>query len=143
MLEFDPSNFISHLELPVLNSHCTMYFFELLLAISQFLCCWAIDTHLLEVDLILPRNDTYPPSPIFPIIFAVQNPSLAKSYQPMITMQVEQIDGNFSSINTFSLWESSNDTSSTRFLNWGTSNFNFEGNFRFTWDLSMDRSMLS
>ncbi|KAJ5542416.1 hypothetical protein N7461_008419 [Penicillium sp. DV-2018c] len=60
----------------------------------------------------------------------------------MITVQVEQVDGNFSTMETFKLWESSNDTSSTRFLNWGTSKFNFEGNFRFTWDLSMDRCSL-
>ncbi|CAI7670849.1 unnamed protein product [Penicillium palitans] len=60
----------------------------------------------------------------------------------MITLQVEQVDGNFSTVDTFKLWESSNDTSSTRFLNWGTSKFDFEGNFRFTWDLSMDRCSL-
>ncbi|KAJ5922027.1 hypothetical protein N7516_009730 [Penicillium verrucosum] len=119
-----------------------MYFLGLLVALSQVLCCWAIDTRILEVDLILPRNDTYPPSPIFPIIFAVQNPSLAKSFQPMITLQVEQVDGNFSTTDTFKLWESSNDTSNTRFLTWGTSKFDFEGNFRFTWDLSMDRCSL-
>lgn len=137
-----PSISISHCGLPGLHSHRTMYFLALLLALSQILCCWAIDTQILEVDLVLPQNETYPPSPIFPIIFAVQNPSLAKSFQPMITLQVEQVDGNFSTVDTFKLWESPNDTSSTRFLHWGTSKFDFEGNFRFTWDLSMDRCSL-
>lgn len=30
-----------------------------------------------EVDLIFPRNDTYPPSAITPIVFAIQNSQLA------------------------------------------------------------------
>ena len=69
-----PSISISHCGLPGLHSHRTMYFLALLLALSQILCCWAIDTQILEVDLVLPQNETYPPSPIFPIIFAVPQP---------------------------------------------------------------------
>jgi hypothetical protein len=32
-----------------------------------------------EVDLIFPRNDTYAPSALFPIVFAFQNAALAPS----------------------------------------------------------------
>ncbi|CAI7592982.1 unnamed protein product [Penicillium pancosmium] len=116
-----------------------MLFLGLLLALSQIPCCWAIDSRTLEVDLILPRNDTYPPSPIFPIIFAVQNPSLAEKFQPMISLQVHQVGGNLSISETYKLWEGSNDTSNIRFLTWGNSKFDFEGEFKLTWDLSVDR----
>jgi hypothetical protein len=119
-----------------------MYFLGLLLAISQTLCCWAVDTtKLFEVDLILPRNETYPPSPIFPIIFAVQNPRLAKSFHPTISYIVEQVGGNFSTTNDINLW-GINDTSSPHFLSWGTPKYNFEGTFRFRWSLTIDRCFL-
>jgi hypothetical protein len=35
-----------------------------------------------EVDLIFPRNDTYAPSALFPIVFAFQNAALAPSLDP-------------------------------------------------------------
>ncbi|AEO70564.1 uncharacterized protein THITE_2122187 [Thermothielavioides terrestris NRRL 8126] len=34
-----------------------------------------------EVDLIFPRNETYAPTPFFPIVFAVQNAALARSIE--------------------------------------------------------------
>lgn len=35
-----------------------------------------------EVDLIFPRNDTYAPSAIFPVVFAFQNAALVPSLKP-------------------------------------------------------------
>ncbi|KAL7939414.1 hypothetical protein V8C35DRAFT_286560 [Trichoderma chlorosporum] len=33
---------------------------------------------IFEVDLLFPRNETYAPTPLMPVVFAVQNPTLAK-----------------------------------------------------------------
>lgn len=118
-----------------------MLLLGLLFALWQVPCCWAIDSQTLEVDLILPRNDTYPPSPVFPIIFAVQNPSLAEKFQPVINLQVHQVGGNMTFSTTYNLWEGSN-TSNPRFLNWGNSKLNFEGEFQLTYDLSVDRCFM-
>lgn len=40
-----------------------------------------------EVDLIFPRNDTYGPSVLFPIVFAIQNIALAPSLDPSIDFE--------------------------------------------------------
>ncbi|TFB06270.1 hypothetical protein CCMA1212_001480 [Trichoderma ghanense] len=37
-----------------------------------------------EVDLLIPHNTTYAPSPLMPIVFGVQNPILSKSLQAVI-----------------------------------------------------------
>lgn len=39
-----------------------------------------------EVDLIFPRNDTYAPSAIFPIVFAFQNAALVPSLDPRLDL---------------------------------------------------------
>lgn len=41
-----------------------------------------------EVDLVFPRNDTYAPSALFPIVFAFQNPELAPSLDPLIILSL-------------------------------------------------------
>ncbi|OIW30766.1 hypothetical protein CONLIGDRAFT_630705 [Coniochaeta ligniaria NRRL 30616] len=41
-----------------------------------------------EVDLVFPRNDTYAPVPLFPIVFAFQNPELAQSIDPAFDLQL-------------------------------------------------------
>ncbi|KAL7803465.1 hypothetical protein V8C44DRAFT_344171 [Trichoderma aethiopicum] len=45
---------------------------------------------LLEVDLLFPHNATYAPSPLMPILFAVQNPALADHLQATITFDLWQ-----------------------------------------------------
>ncbi|KAL4994068.1 hypothetical protein BDV10DRAFT_177617 [Aspergillus recurvatus] len=43
------------------------------------LASWArAESNRTEVDLVFPRNDTFAPMPLMPIVFAVQNPSVAK-----------------------------------------------------------------
>ncbi|UKZ78193.1 hypothetical protein TrVFT333_005928 [Trichoderma virens FT-333] len=49
-----------------------------------------------EVDLLFPHNATYAPSPLMPIVFAVQNPNLAKPLKAAID---------------WTLWEGNNKTS--------------------------------
>ena len=43
---------------------------------------------IVEVDLIFPRNDTYAPSAIFPIVFAFQNSSLVPSLDPGFDLNI-------------------------------------------------------
>jgi len=46
-----------------------------------------------EVDLIFPRNDTYAPSALFPIVFAFQNAALAPSLDPGFDLTIQSSDG--------------------------------------------------
>ncbi|KJK66071.1 hypothetical protein P875_00021847 [Aspergillus parasiticus SU-1] len=65
----------------------------LLLALSLSLACsWAsITPGVAEVDLIFPRNESFPPSSLTPIIFAIQNPSLLSSVYPRIRYYIEEL----------------------------------------------------
>ena len=45
----------------------------------------------IEVDLIFPRNDTYAPTVLFPIVFAFQNPALAPSLDPGFELELFDI----------------------------------------------------
>ncbi|KAB5539352.1 hypothetical protein GE09DRAFT_315742 [Coniochaeta sp. 2T2.1] len=47
-----------------------------------------------EVDLIFPRNETYAPSAIFPIVFAFQNAALVPSLNPVLDMLLWDSAGN-------------------------------------------------
>jgi hypothetical protein len=47
-----------------------------------------------EVDLIFPRNDTYAPSAMFPIVFAFQNAALAPSLDPGFDLTLWDSTGN-------------------------------------------------
>ncbi|KAK4042735.1 hypothetical protein C8A01DRAFT_44229 [Parachaetomium inaequale] len=41
-----------------------------------------------EVDLVLPQNDTYAPAPIIPVAFAIQRSDLAAYLQPSLTFSI-------------------------------------------------------
>lgn len=43
----------------------------------------AQDTGVVEIDLVFPRNETYAPSTLFPVVFAVQNSELAHFMKPI------------------------------------------------------------
>jgi hypothetical protein len=49
-----------------------------------------------EVDLIFPRNDTYAPSAMFPIVFAFQNAALVPSLDPEFDINIFDSTGNHS-----------------------------------------------
>ncbi|MDM9186223.1 hypothetical protein QU781_28035, partial [Escherichia coli] len=44
-----------------------------------------------EVDLVFPRNDTYAPMPLMPVVFAVQNPPVAGKLYPEILYKVHPV----------------------------------------------------
>ncbi|RBR25787.1 uncharacterized protein FIESC28_01417 [Fusarium coffeatum] len=90
----------------------------------------------LKIDLIFPRNETYNPSPMFPIIFSYGNPEMIPLFEPIIS---------------YTVWNPSNYNKSIHaelrdkpFVNFSSSNphiefdyysypFNTEG----TWELSV------
>lgn len=47
-----------------------------------------------EVDLVFPRNDTYAPSALFPIVFAFQNAALAPSLDPGFDLELWDISSS-------------------------------------------------
>ena len=44
-----------------------------------------LSTGITEFHQIFPRNETYAPSPLFPIVFAFQNPTIAQSLTPSVS----------------------------------------------------------
>lgn len=56
-----------------------------------------------EFDLVFPRNETYAPSPLFPFIFAVQNPQLAAALNPSIWFQTFRTDDYDSTITSYEI----------------------------------------
>ncbi|KAL5337696.1 hypothetical protein BJX70DRAFT_409025 [Aspergillus crustosus] len=53
---------------------------------------------ILEVDLVFPRNKTYAPEDFFPIVFAFQNPSLARYLNPHISYTISNENNRSTSI---------------------------------------------
>ncbi|EEU49013.1 uncharacterized protein NECHADRAFT_75749 [Fusarium vanettenii 77-13-4] len=45
-------------------------------------------TGLVEIDLVFPRNETYNPSPLMPIVFSYRNIELVPLLRPMITFEI-------------------------------------------------------
>jgi hypothetical protein len=60
-------------------------------------CLWAVDAAagVLEVDLVFPRNDTYAPTALFPVIIAFQNARLAPFLIPQLSLQITDVDDNY------------------------------------------------
>ncbi|KAK3489497.1 uncharacterized protein B0T23DRAFT_203133 [Neurospora hispaniola] len=71
-----------------------------------------------EVDLIFPRNDTYAPSILFPIVFAFQNAALASSLDPSLDLL---------------LWDSTFSHANDSTLNLKSTNFSNEPTFVYTY----------
>jgi hypothetical protein len=49
---------------------------------------------IFEVDLLFPRNETYAPNPLMPIVFALQNPTMASVNGLIATVDWELWEGN-------------------------------------------------
>ncbi|KAL4877048.1 hypothetical protein BJY04DRAFT_231178 [Aspergillus karnatakaensis] len=95
----------------------------------------------IEVDLIFPQNSSYAPSPLMPIVFAVQNPALAMTLSPSISWYIEQqnIQPNQTDRVTglVHLSDLNTSTSDPYFLHATTQQLNKEGPFVFAWELSL------
>lgn len=112
----------------------------LLLAISQSLSQASSASGVVEVDLIFPRNDTFAPSKLTPIVFAIQNPSLVQSLNLVLYWNIEQFGvSSNDSINTSDLFHLSSinySSSNPYFLYESTSHLDAEGVFQFAWTIN-------
>ncbi|KAL4897794.1 hypothetical protein BDV59DRAFT_168550 [Aspergillus ambiguus] len=98
-----------------------------------------------EVDLVFPRaNETYAPSPLTPIVFAIQNPRLLSTLKPTLYYHIDlenvsRGDSN-STVNLVHLEELNYTNGSDPYLlSFSTTFLNFEGDFSFSWDLDVQR----
>lgn len=66
----------------------------LIVALMTTMASASSNTGIFEVDLLFPKqNTTYTPNPLFPIVFAVQNPRLVKSLITSISWSL--VEGNY------------------------------------------------
>jgi len=89
-----------------------------------------------EVDVVFPRNDTFEPMPLMPVVFAVQNPAAIEQLYPTLDYMVAPLDapneGSFERLRIRYL--PPNET--TAFLYKGIpSQFNTERVWKFSWQL--------
>ncbi|KAL4776570.1 hypothetical protein BDW60DRAFT_203598 [Aspergillus nidulans var. acristatus] len=63
------------------------------------LACWATaESNKTEIDLIFPRKGTFAPMHLMPVVFTVQNPSVAKELQASIKYGVHLKGGGANKI---------------------------------------------
>ena len=95
----------------------------------------SITPGVVEVDLVFPRNDSYAPTPVLPVVFAVQNSALAPSIAPYISLTIWNWNNMSDTIVTdhFVLtWENFS-SSDPFFVHHSYTGFNNEGNWWLTW----------
>ncbi|OAQ72015.1 hypothetical protein VFPPC_00085 [Pochonia chlamydosporia 170] len=56
-----------------------------------------------EFDLVFPRNETYALAPLFPFVFAVQNPQLAAALNPSISFRTFRTDDYDATITSYEI----------------------------------------
>lgn len=96
---------------------------------------------IVEVDLTFPRNETYAPSPLLPVVFAFQNAKLASSLNARILFDIWDYNNRSeSSVSaTYSLRWANFSSSDPYFEYRGFSyKFNTEGIWMLTWRLGWD-----
>lgn len=95
---------------------------------------------IVEVDLVFPRNETYAPAPIFPIIFGFQNPSIALFLNPIILVTVWDRGNMKNSVLTMSydLKGANFSSGDPHLAHSGFTRFNKEGTWMLTWTVDWD-----
>ncbi|OJJ66127.1 hypothetical protein ASPBRDRAFT_138688 [Aspergillus brasiliensis CBS 101740] len=95
-----------------------------------------------EVDLVFPRNESFSPSPLTPIIFAIQNPSLLSSLNPEIYYNIERqnisVNESFVTAGSIQLSNLNYTASDPYLLYWSIGSLNIEGTFLLAWELKMN-----
>ncbi|KAI9040040.1 uncharacterized protein KD926_008603 [Aspergillus affinis] len=100
-----------------------------------------VASNVLEVDLVFPRNDTYAPADLFPIVFAFQNPERARLLNPDIFYTIRDWDNMFGN-NSFGITWSHD----LKWANWSShdpyfvytffpESFRREGHYWLTWSI--------
>lgn len=119
-----------------------MYLLALLQACSRAVeAATATFPGTVEVDLIFPRNDTYMPSPLMPIVFAIQNSNLAAPLDPGLSYHIEELGTSSNGTNIISgildlRW--ANFSSSGPYFAFASTSqlINAEGTWLFSWTLA-------
>ncbi|KAJ5782629.1 hypothetical protein N7457_004403 [Penicillium paradoxum] len=91
---------------------------------------------VLEVDLIFPRNDTFAPTALTPVVFAVQNSDLISILDLQLSWNIRPISSERWGVSDgmkLNLGETYNDT---YFVHSSTEQLNMEGIWRLSWTLS-------
>ena len=54
-------------------------------------CFLAARATVVEIDMIFPRNETYDPGPLLPVVFAIRNSAMAASLDMSIVWNIRQL----------------------------------------------------
>ncbi|KAF1952162.1 hypothetical protein CC80DRAFT_495497 [Byssothecium circinans] len=97
---------------------------------------------VVEIDLVFPRNETYAPMEVMPIVFAIQNPELARVLNPIsigftIRDQNDLLGPRGVTDNYDLRWKNFS-TNDPYFVYRGYKKFNTEGSWGMTWKWRWD-----
>ena len=105
----------------------------------QFILLWAAQAlattfpATVEVDLIFPRNETYAPSDIFPLVFAFQNSALAPSLDPGFDLTIWDLNSNLTYDPSLALTNTNFSGSDPKFVYTSITNLP-ASKYRLVWD---------
>lgn len=90
---------------------------------------------VVEVDLVFPRNDSYAPTPILPVIFAIQSPELAPFIAPHISLTIREWNNTNNVVvsDQFDLRWANLSGDDAHLVHRGYTGFNTEGSWWITW----------
>ncbi|KAJ6062908.1 uncharacterized protein N7446_007028 [Penicillium canescens] len=98
---------------------------------------------LAEIDLVFPRNDTFEPMPLMPIVFAVKNNPAFQQISPSMTYKVGLLhrgkggNSTFLPLQPLSTDDLVDNKTETQFVYFGIANhFNTENTWEFGWSMS-------
>ncbi|KAL4877734.1 hypothetical protein BJY04DRAFT_221707 [Aspergillus karnatakaensis] len=92
---------------------------------------------ILEVDLVFPQNKTYTPTEWFPVVFALQNPTLARYLDIQISYHMESLDNENLTHSSSHNLRTADFSSADPYLEYTHfDNFNAPGRWRLSWELS-------
>ncbi|KAL5335498.1 hypothetical protein BJX70DRAFT_401491 [Aspergillus crustosus] len=92
---------------------------------------------ILEVDLVFPQNKTYTPTEWFPVVFALQNPTLARYLDIQISYHMESLDNENLTHSSSHNLRAADFSSADPYLKYTHfDGFNAPGRWRLGWELS-------
>ncbi|KAL4959744.1 uncharacterized protein BDV14DRAFT_193548 [Aspergillus stella-maris] len=92
---------------------------------------------ILEVDLVFPQNKTYTPTEWFPVVFALQNPTLARYLDIQISYHIKSLDNKNLTHSSSHKLRAAGFSSADAYLEYTHfDGFNAPGRWRLGWELS-------
>ncbi|OQE79285.1 hypothetical protein PENNAL_c0052G01287 [Penicillium nalgiovense] len=89
----------------------------------------------LEIDLVFPRNETYAPSALMPVVLAIQNPALASSLNLDLYYMISPVGNYNNSLPTFLNLNWANISDSDPYFVYNSTDLNTEGTWELNWFL--------